>query len=189
MTSQHLIRVGLVGHVGRFQSGDAAIYPRGASVIVRTTRGLEIGEVLAALENDAMSVGENDGIILRGMTVEDQLLNARLESKKQQAAIACEQLLAKHNSSAILIDVEHLFDGRTIFFYFLGDVPNEVQELTAELADTYDVAAQFQQFSATLEHGCGPGCGTEAAEGHGCKTCVSSCAISSVCSTSKHHHN
>ena len=36
------------------------------------------------------------------------------------------------------MDVEHLFDGRSLFFHFLGDVPPEVEAVTQELAEAYE---------------------------------------------------
>ena len=70
------------------------------------------------------------------------------------------------------MDVEHLFDGHTLVFYFLGDVPAEVEHVTGELAEVYEAKAQFRSFADTLTNGCGPGCGTESAEGHGCTNCA-----------------
>jgi cell fate regulator YaaT (PSP1 superfamily) len=197
MYLHHFVRVGLVGQIGRFAALDSTRYNRGSRVIVRTTRGLEIGEILIneqesatfnATDSTAHIAKSADGVILRGMTIEDQLLEARLEQKKNAAAQACENLLTEKKSTAVLIDVEHLFDGRTIYFYFLGNVPQEVQQLTEELANTYDVAAQFRQFSDTLTEGCGPGCGTESAEGGGCSSCSTGCAIASACGTKKAKH-
>jgi hypothetical protein len=79
------------------------------------------------------------------------------------------------------MDVEHLLDGRSLYFYFLGDVTPELDALTAELAERYDAVVRFRQFSETLEAGCGPGCGTEEAAGcgasaGGCATCQLSAA-------------
>jgi hypothetical protein len=51
------------------------------------------------------------------------LLYARLEKHRHAAYRACAALLAEHSISAVLVDVEHLFDGQGLFFYFLGDVP------------------------------------------------------------------
>ena len=79
------------------------------------------------------------------------------------------------------MDVEHLFDGRTLVFYFLGEVTSELEALTAELAELYETHVQFRRFGQALDEGCGPGCGSEAAEG--CKTCATGCAIASACST------
>lgn len=170
-----------MGHVGRFTSVDAVSYPRGSRVVCRTSRGLEIGEVLDGAPELPVR-GQSDGSILRGMTVEDELLAARLEKNRQKAIDACSKRLSERGIPATLVDVEHLFDGRSLFFYFLGEVTPEVEGVTAELAEVYDAAAQFRQFTDTLTEGCGPGCGTEEASGHGgCSVCATACAISSVC--------
>jgi len=177
---QHLVRVGALGTVGRFVAVDAVRYPRGSQVVVRTGRGLELGEVLSppADEPDLLSP---DGSILRGVTVEDQLLTARLEKNRQSALEACTQRLVERQLPAVLIDVEQLFDGQTLLFYFLGEVTAELEALTDELAELYETHVQFRKFAEAVTEGCGPGCGTESAAG--CKTCVSSCAVASACSS------
>jgi hypothetical protein len=81
----------------------------------------------------------------------------------------------------VLVDVEHLFDGQSLFFYFLGGESPEIADLTSELADAYEAKVQFRKFTDTLSQGCGPGCGTEEAE-NGCGTgACSTCAILSAC--------
>jgi cell fate regulator YaaT (PSP1 superfamily) len=182
MPRYHLVRVGALGQIGRFGSVDATRFPRGSRVIVRTARGLEIGDVLAppALESGA----EPDGSILRGMTVEDQLLETRLSRKRQAAYDACRRRLAEAGLDAALVDVEHLFDGQTLVFYFLGPQPPELHGLTADLAAAYDAEAQIGSFADLLSTGCGPGCGTE--EGAGCGDCGTGCAIAGLCSTRSH---
>jgi hypothetical protein len=176
---QLLVRVGAMGHVGRFTSVDGASYPRAARVVCRTRRGLEVGEVLSEAES---STFDSDGAVLRRLGVEDNLLLARLEKNKDEAYSACTSLLAARGIPAVLMDVEHLFDGRSLYFYFIGDVTPEIEALTAELAETYDTAVQFQKFADTLTHGCGPGCGTEDAEGSGCGTGgCSTCAVAGAC--------
>jgi cell fate regulator YaaT (PSP1 superfamily) len=172
-----------MGQVGRFAAVDAVRYPRHSRVIVRTRRGLEIGEVLAPPVDGANGHAEADGELLRGMTVEDELLVARLEKHRQSAYNACAQLLAEHDPSAVLIDVEHLFDGQGLFFYFLGGVPAEVDSLSERLAETYETKVQFRKFTDTLIQGCGPGCGTDEVKGRGgCETCTS-CAAAGACGT------
>ncbi len=164
-------------------SVDATRFPRGSRVIVRTPRGLEVGSVLAppAVETGA----ESDGAIVRGMTVEDELLEARLGRKRLEAYDACRQRLAALQLGAVLVDVEHLFDGQTLVFYFLGPQPPELQTVAAELAEAYDAEAQIGTFADVLAHGCGPGCGTEEAAGHGCASCSTGCAVAGLCSSKK----
>jgi cell fate regulator YaaT (PSP1 superfamily) len=167
-----------VGHVGRFAAVDAACYPRRTRVICRTPRGLEVGEVLSVAENDG---GAADGALLRRVTVEDELLLSRLEKHRDAAFRACTEKLAERGIGAVLVDVEHLFDGQSLFFYFLGEASAELDALLAELAEVYDAQIQFRRFADTLAAGCGPGCGEEAA-GQGCHDggCTT-CAITHAC--------
>jgi hypothetical protein len=178
MSRCHLVRVGAVGSVGRFVAVDAAAYPRGCRVIVRTARGLELGEVLAPTAMPTER-GQTDGSILRRVTVEDDLLAARLEQHRQEALEACSARLVELGLLAALVDAEMLFDGRTVYFYFLGEVTPELERVTDQLAATYDAVAGVSRFAQTLVEGCGPGCGTDAAAG--CATCVTGCAVSAAC--------
>jgi cell fate regulator YaaT (PSP1 superfamily) len=184
MLGQHWVRHGVLGSVGRFSAVDAQRYPRGTRVVCRTGRGLEVGEVLATLDDAA--VGENghepaEGSLLRRVTIEDDLLLARLARNREEAYRACEQRLTERNIPAVLVDVEHLFDGQSLLFYFLGETTPELDALTTELAEVYEAQVQFRKFTETLTAGCGPGCGTEDAE-NGCASGgCSTCAVVSAC--------
>jgi len=181
---QHLVRYSLLGEIGRFVAAEAIRYPRHSRVIVRSSRGLEVGEVLSQPE-PSETIGRTDGQILRKMTVADELLVARLEKHRHSAFEACSTLLQKHNVPAVLMDVEHLFDGAGLFFYFLGEVPPEAEQFTEQLAAQYETTVEFRKFAAALAEGCGPGCGTEAAMGQGgCDNCTS-CAVAAACGTKK----
>ena len=74
--------------------------------------------------------------------------------------------------------MEHLFDGQSLFFYFLGEVTPEIERLSAELAELYEATVKFREFTEALTNGCGPGCGTAEAEGPGCGSSCSSCVVS-----------
>ena len=182
--NMYLVRVGAMGHIGRFTPADAFHYDRGRRVIVRTQRGLEIGEVLAQVDSEAQV--EGDGPLLRAMTVEDDLLEQRLLKNRHEAFETCAARLEELQLPVQLMDVEHLFDGQTLMFYFLGDPPTDLPHLLDDLAERYDSRAQLSQFADTLTNGCGPSCGTE--EGAGCGTsCSTGCALSAMCSTGHHH--
>lgn len=183
----HLVRFGALAQLGRFTSVDGTCYPRRARVVLRTGRGLELGEVLSPPASEEGSP-TGDGSILRGVTLEDQLLAARLDQNRQAAFAACEARLRERNLPATLVDVEHLFDGRTLWFYFLGEVTPELSAITDELAGLYEAEVQLRRFAETLTSGCGPGCGTEDAEGHGCQSCATGCAIAGACGTRGERH-
>ena len=156
MLGQHFVRVGALGAVGRFVAEGAERYPRGARVVCRTTRGLEVGEVLSPI--DAGSNPAADGALLRRITPQDDLLLARLEKNRDEAYHACAARVAERGLAAVLVDVEHLFDGQSLYFYFLGESTPELDSITSELACVYEAKAQLQKFADTLTAGCGPGC-------------------------------
>jgi len=141
-----------------------------------------MGDVLVA-EDSAVPHDESDGEILRAMTVEDDLLAQRLEKNKHRAFEACRRKLDKTDAQATLIDLELLFDGRSLFFYFLGEVTPQIDALTAELGELYKAKVKFRQFTEALIHGCGPDCGTQDATG-GCDHCTS-CAVAGACGTAR----
>lgn len=179
MLGQHFVRVGALGSVGRFVADGAQRFPRGARVVCRTVRGLEVGEVLNTIE--AADSQASDGSLLRRVTPQDDLLLARLDKNRDEAYHACATRLAERGLSAVLVDVEHLFDGQSLYFYFLGETTPELDSLTAELAGVYEAKAQLQKFADTLTAGCGPNCGTAEASGcgtsGGCSTCAVACGV------------
>ncbi|TWT41636.1 hypothetical protein Pla111_30130 [Botrimarina hoheduenensis] len=170
-----------MGAFGRFRSTEGLEFPLGARVVVRSARGLEIGEVLAT--EAAVAADRADGTLLRRMADADELLAQRLEKNRDQAFLRCAELLAERGSGSLLIDVEHLFDGRGLYFYFLGTPDAIAEQLIAELAEAYDAEARIGAFADALETGCGPGCGTDEAE-NGCSSSggCSTCAIAKACS-------
>ena len=174
----HFVRVGVLGQVGRFAPLDTSKYRRGTRVVCRTTRGLEIGSVLAI--DESAPVSQTDGTLVRRVTTEDDLLVVRLEKNRQQAYQACVRELSRQEMPATLVDVEQLFDGSSIYFYFLGEVPPQVEELTQQLAEAYESQVQLRKFTETVLAGCGPLCGTEDASG-GCGDLCSTCSVASAC--------
>lgn len=170
-----------MGHVGRFIAAEPMRFPRSSRVICRTQRGIEVGQVLSPAAHPA-SDSQPDGQLLRKVTDQDELLLERLEQHRGEAFDACTRLLKERTIPATLMDVEHLFDGQSVYFYFLGSTTPELDALTRELAATYEKQVQFHRFAQALSEGCGPDCGTEDAAG--CGDACSSCAVVSACQNS-----
>ena len=183
---QYAVRVGVHGQVGRFGSSGER-FSRSAKVICRTARGLEIGTVLNRLERPIGTTtgGSNDGQILRRMTAEDQLLWNNLQHLAAESHAACQAWLSTSNSPDRLLEVEPLFDGRTLYFHFLNSARPETDAHLERLVAIFQETVAASAFSHLLEHGCGPGCGTAAAVrgcGSSCQTCSASkgCAVKRV---------
>jgi hypothetical protein len=141
--------------------------------------GITLGEVLSAVSpNEATAA-----ILLRPVTGQDELLEERLTRYKEEAIQECRQALVDMNCSVELLDVDHLFDGRTLIFYFLGELPDSMQAVPDQLAKRYEKRVRTTELARLLEEGCGPGCGTEKS---GCSS--SGCAICLVAGgcSSKH---
>lgn len=179
MAATYLAKIGVMGRIGRFISTGQASFSHDDKVVCRTDRGVEIGSILCAIEEfDSVNIAA-DGTVLRVLSTEDKLLQTRIEKFRDRAFSACQKLLLECGLNAILVDVEHLFDGNSLYFYFLGEVPDEVHQLTSELAETYEKKVRFKKFSETMANGCGPDCGTGESKcsSNGC----SSCALSGSC--------
>lgn len=180
MSSVHLVRVGLLGVVGKFFALDRQSYRRDVQVVCRTERGLEIGTVLCGIEEQGDAEESCDGQLLRRVGREDEAIIERLSRFRDRAFAACTKRIEERNLSATLVDVEHIFDGSSIWFYFLGDVDPQVESLTEELAEVYESKVKFRKFSDALANGCGPDCGS----GASCGDC-GSCALSGGCGVKK----
>ena len=126
-----------------------------------------------------------DGELLRGVTVQDELLQARLEKNRQEAYAACAAMLAESGSLGGARRCRASVRWPRAVLLFLGDVTPELETYTDRLAETYEAKVQFRKFTETLIEGCGPGCGTDEAKGQGgCDSCTS-CAVASACGTKK----
>lgn len=178
MIGTHWVRFGRMGAIGRFAAPSSIDYPRGTEVVVRSTRGLECGKVIAPIPRGGGSGGV-EGPILRAMSDQDAMLAARLSLNPPEAFRACRDHVESSGIAVPLIDIEQLFDGRTLVFYFLGELPPDAGCLVGELAALYESSAGIRRFAELVEHGCGPDCGTE--RGHGCGSCSSVCAIAAIC--------
>ena len=154
-------------------------YPRHSRVIVRTRRGLEIGDVLRRPTIATTSRRRfADGDLLRGVTMQDELLQARLEKNRQEAYAACSALLAEQSCAdrAGRRRTSFRWPGAVLLFPWATCRRNS-KRYTGRLAETYEAKVQFRKFTETLIEGCGPGCGTEEAKGQGgCDSCTS-CAV------------
>ena len=184
MGAEHLVKIGLMGLVGRYDAADFHLYPRDARVICRTARGVEVGIVICPIEDEFAGCSDSgttqfDGTILRRVGAEDELILERLHRHRDKAFHACQQLIQDRQLPGLLVDVEHLFDGKSLYFYFLGEVDDRLETLTAELASTYEQRVRFKKFAQSLTNGCGPDCGTgeSRCSSGGC----GSCALSGGC--------
>ncbi len=173
------VRVGSLGEVHGAES--AVAIDRGQRVLVRTGRGVELAEVLGPRQSpQAQSAAEAKPLqILRSTTPQDELLIERLHKHKREAVEQCRQELSESGSDAMLLEVDHLFDGGTLVMHFLGDIDKAAETITQRVATRYESVVRTEDLAKLIDEGCGPSCGTE--EGSGCGTSCAGCAARIVC--------
>ncbi|MEM8671158.1 MAG: hypothetical protein AAGG48_26780 [Planctomycetota bacterium] len=185
------VRLGSLGEIHAARSQKQLL--RGRRVLVRTSRGVELAEVLGPRAHDRGAVDSQSGTdptrfgerneirVLRATTPEDELLIKRLQKYKREAVTDCQRALAESRSEALLLDIDQLFDGGTLIMHFLGKVDQTAEEITQTIAQRYESIVRTRQFATLLEEGCGPSCGTS--EASGCGGGCAGCSAHIVCHT------
>lgn len=139
--------------LGAFTTARGDEYLRGARVIARTDRGLEVGEVLCdATEQTSQHLPDADrGQILRAMTIEDEHELSRLQAQEGAEFETCEQCIARLNLDMQLVDVEHLFGGERIVVYYLSENRVDFRELVKLLAGEFQTRIEMRQIGVRDE--------------------------------------
>jgi cell fate regulator YaaT (PSP1 superfamily) len=120
---------------------------RGLRVIVRTNRGLEVGEVLADATEEAVSRLRDPahGQILRQMTSEDANELAHIQSQEPSEFETCQRYVAELELAMELVDIEHLFGGERIVVYYLAEQRVDFRELVKRLASEFQTRIEMRQ--------------------------------------------
>jgi cell fate regulator YaaT (PSP1 superfamily) len=139
--------------LGDYQPAPEALYARGEEVLVRSERGMEVAEVLCESTPRAVEYlsEPTKGQILRVMTDEDHQQARAVQAKEQVAFIRCQEFIKERKLQMELVDVEHLFGGERIIFYFLADKRVDFRELVKDLAREYRTRIEMRQIGVRDE--------------------------------------
>ena len=145
------VRFKIVGKVYYFTPGELKL-TKGMNVIVETSRGVEIGEiVIANCEISEEQCSQPVKQVLRIATNED-LLHLEDNKKKEKEAIeVCNQKIKSHKLDMKLVDVEYTFDNSKILFYFMSDGRVDFRELVKDLANVFKVRIELRQIGVRDE--------------------------------------
>ena len=155
--------------------------PRSTRVVIRSVRGVELGEIVSPV-GDTQGPPAPSLRILRVVSEQDAILLARLQRHKRKAIEKCRKGLEMRKSSAMLLEIDHLFDGSSIVLHFIGNVDAETETYVRELAADYESIVRTGTLAKLLSEGCGEGCGTS--ESKGCGGSCAGCSVASACYTS-----
>lgn len=151
--SKHLVRHGAMRFIGEFTAPSNVSIGLRSQVVVRSDRGLEHGEVLcpATPQTVAMIPEPTHGEILRLLAPDDQRRVAELrdiEAKQYDKAV---ELIAQHHLAMQLVNVEHLFGGERIVFYFLAESRVDFRELVKSMAREFRTRIELRQIGVRDE--------------------------------------
>ena len=201
MDCRYLVRYGFMGEVGRF-SAPSGCFERGQCVVIRSHRGMELGEILVEVaptpSSDPSSADELTAV-LRVATPEDLERNRRAAEGRSRHFRICQQVLQDADWPIDLIDVEPLLDEHRIVLHYLGPHHLELQGLLAVFRAEHQLEVMFAAvgLDVTAEEpqaeevatcgtgGCGSGGGGCGSGSGGCgesKTGCSSCGLKDMLS-------
>jgi nitrite reductase/ring-hydroxylating ferredoxin subunit len=176
-----LVRYGTMAWVGYFRSAEWLECRHGERVLIQTTRGTEVGELLSTLTTAPPRTEEGrivrpTGELVRRLSPMETFEQARRQRDPRQRELVqevfaeCERQIAERGLSVNVVDGELLFDGQTLVLYFLGTPTADLGRLATELGE--DRAFKVV-FSSVLELPSAGGCGSSScgcSTGGGCGT-------------------
>ncbi|MCE9532163.1 MAG: signal peptidase [Planctomycetes bacterium] len=133
--------------LGDFENDRSLPIKRLDQVIIKTERGLENGEVLCPATPQAVAylAEPTNGHIVRLMTDEDRQRVEHLRSIHKKEYLAACAMVADHKLAMQIIDVEHLFGGERLVFFFLSEKRIDFRELVKSMAREFQTRIELRQ--------------------------------------------
>jgi cell fate regulator YaaT (PSP1 superfamily) len=139
--------------LGEFEQNPEGDYQRGDAVILATERGQEAGEVLCEATPRAVELltEPTKGHIVRIMSTADHELALQIHEKEVGEFARCGEFIQQRHLQMELVDVEHLFGGERVVFYFLAEKRVDFRELVKDLAREYRTRIEMRQIGVRDE--------------------------------------
>lgn len=152
MPDNWIVRHGAMRFLGEFDP-EGGVYARGQDVVVRTDRGLELGTVLSAASPRAMQMlsEPTHGRIVRVLTERDRIERDRIRELEAKELQSCARFVAQRSLQMELVNVEHLFGGERIIFYFLAEKRVDFRDLVKDLAREHQTRIEMRQIGVRDE--------------------------------------
>jgi len=145
------VRFKKAGKVYYFSPGEVWPAP-GEFVIVETTRGIELGEVVTGareVADDALVAPLKN--VIRKATEADLAVQAKNEEREKEAFGICVQKIEQHKLEMKLVSVEYTFDDSKIIFYFTANGRVDFRDLVKDLAGIFHMRIELRQIGVRDE--------------------------------------
>ncbi len=174
--SEYLVRHGRLADFGRFRAEPALVCQRGQRVVVRTFRGLELGEILAeaGAEHAPFLPNTTVGALVRLASPEDEAREIALAARGLDLLGRAVQLAEERCLPLAFLDAEILLDGQRGVLHHLTDGTCDPRELVSRLAGEFDLTIELLNLSdppaeaEEEDHDHAAGCGSCGSEGGSC---------------------
>jgi len=125
----------------------------GRKVIVRTDRGTELATVVfGPRQADFAALPRDPYPILRAASAADLAHQQRIETELEPAEFEdAQQTIAAQRLAMKLVEVEHLFGGEKLVFYFMADGRVDFRALVREMARKHRARIDFRQIGVRDE--------------------------------------
>ncbi len=167
-----VVRFGVMGLIGEFPYDGKAKPGCGSKIVVRTARGVELGEMLTSTcpnsgcsksvsRQEMLQYIENsggkdypfftEGRVLRIATVEDMNAQARLDATKTPLVKQARAHVAALGLDMKIVEAEPILGGERLTFYFTSENRVDFRELVRLLAADHHTRIELRQIGARDE--------------------------------------
>jgi cell fate regulator YaaT (PSP1 superfamily) len=171
--AEYLVSFGLTGDFGRFRAAGPLSLRRGAPVVIRGARGLEMGQVLrSASERAARWLGGADlGELLRPAGPDDEEVARRMGRRAADLLDRAGRLAEERGLPVAVVDAEVLLDGAHAGLHVVRWDDADLRELVRPLSVEFELSISLVELAAPVAAQSGHGCGDCGAGG--CGSCGS----------------
>jgi len=151
--SKYIVRYGTMRSLGVMASRSDGQFRRGMEVVVRTDRGLEVGQVLCESTEDALSHLDQPahGTIVRAVSDDDANDIDAIDGARLSNIETCRQHVQKLGLAMKLVEVEQLLGRQRMVVYYLSEDRVDFRELVKVLAGEFKTRIEMKQIGARDE--------------------------------------
>ena len=166
-----LVRYGRMDALGWFEHYEANMPKVATRVVVKTERGLELGYIVGQLtsyragqfrlspEQTREYFGDSQiefpaapaGRVIRYASAEDVSEEKHLQKIGKEEMECCKRFVGELNLPMKVVDVEHIFGGERIIFYFMSETRVDFREMVKKLAHEYQTRIEMRQIGSRDE--------------------------------------
>ncbi|MFC1738321.1 stage 0 sporulation family protein [Planctomycetota bacterium] len=166
-----LVRFGRMNELGWFEHNESHISKMPRRVVVKTEKGLELGQLVGQftgykkgqfkLDSEQLDEYfkkseidfscETVGKFVRYASDTDISEESHLRKIAREEIECCRRFVKELELPMKIIDVEHIFGGERIIFYFMADGRIDFRELVKKLAQEYQTRIEMRQVGSRDE--------------------------------------